>query len=213
MTRAGSRTTLAFLAACAGVVGATGCAGMASLDRGEMDGTPITDMRVEDVPVRGYHVVVELRTGESVTGELLAVEEDDLWVEPDEGAAIVQVPRRRVQLATVYVRSDASGELAGWTVLGTLSSISHGKLAIFGAPVWLAVGVPLAALDSSGARADVTGRGMDALFQFARYPQGLPDAIRPGGPRPLRAIRSTALPGPARESAELLDAPEPSSRR
>lgn len=204
MTRARAPSAIAaLLCAC----GASGCAGMASLDRGEMDGTPDLTQRVENVPVRGYHVAIELRGGTSIEGELLAVEEDELWVEPDEGPAIQQVARRDVELATVYVRSNESGELAGWTVLGTLSTLSHGSLALLGAPVWLAVGVPSATLESSGARADVTGRGMDALFQYARYPQGLPDAIRPGGPRALRPIQSTLLPGPTRESAELLDAP------
>lgn len=187
--------------------GAVGCAGMASLDRGEMDGTPDTTQRVEDVPVRGYRASVELESGESVDGELLAVDEDDVWIEPVEGAALRRVARRDVALVTVYVRGEASGGLAAWTVLGTLSTLSHGRFAVFSAPVWLAAGVPSAALESSGARADVSGHGLDALFQFARYPQGLPDAIRPGGPRPLRPVPSTLVPGPAREPAEMLDAP------
>lgn len=153
---------------------ATGCA-LASKDRAMSQGEVDRTLSVADVPVRGFPVSVEARNEAfpDIEGELLAVDKQHLWVLSD--GKLVHVHRHEVESATVRVLDTNTGfGLGVWTLLGTASALSHGVLFVLSGPIWLAVGVPVAAVTSSQEKARFDGPAFTGLWQFARFPQGLP---------------------------------------
>lgn len=132
--------------------------------------------RVEEVPVRGAPVTVAYASGGEVEGELLAVDEQHLWLERD--GVLVAVHRESIGSAQVSLGGPGGGTGAVMAALGTVSAASHGFLAVFSAPIWLAVGIPAAAVAGAEARSRHEGpRQLHYLFHYARYPQGLPPPL------------------------------------
>lgn len=109
-----------------------------------------------------------------VRGELVAADDDSLWVLPLDGG-LRSIPRettRQVQLTTF----DANwGYLATWTTLGTLSTISHGMLLIISGPVWILGGS--SATDIQSQMPIHTNPSTVVLRRYARFPQGLPPSV------------------------------------
>jgi hypothetical protein len=80
---------------------------------------------------------------------------------------------------TVEVRSSASGEMGVWTALGCASTVTHGYYLIITGPMWLATGITSAVGESRSSHAKAENQSdFGRLYQFARFPQGLPIAIR-----------------------------------
>jgi hypothetical protein len=136
----------------------------------------VEGVQVDQVPVVGYHVRVTRTGGRStVEGELLAAGWMQLWVLSNQTTVVVE----RDEISRVEINLyEASGEVwgaIGWTFLGVISTASNGWLAIFTAPAWLIAGTATAitAANASDMRVDRDG-GFDELYQFARFPQGLP---------------------------------------
>lgn len=155
---------------------ASGCA-VAPLDRSVSRGPVDTSLQVSDVPVRGFRVSVETRGADvaPVDGELLAVDRLHVWVA--RGWEVVALHRDEVARVTVTVLDDeATGlGLGVWTGLGAASTLSHGYYLLLSAPVWLGLGVPLTVYTSAQNRARFD-KDLGGLWQFARFPQGLPAA-------------------------------------
>ncbi len=152
------------------------CVGCAhTLDRTNVGGTVETNVPVEDVPVHGATVVVDLPDAPSIEGELLAVEDIYVHVLDEEGQR-VSIRRTGIDKVSVDVRKGSAGWYALWAGIGTISTLSHGFLLIGSAPIWLVVGT--ATTTGEGvASADVAVREAEdyaLLRHFARYPQGMP---------------------------------------
>lgn len=140
-------------------------------------GAPDPKATLEDVPVRGATVRVE---AEFVTyrGELLSVEEKLLWVlVPDSGE--VSVPRHELKQVVVEVRPSTVGRDASWTLLGAISTVSHGLFALFSAPLWLLTGTTSTLMNASSTSITLKPEGLATLWQYARFPQGRPQAQPP----------------------------------
>lgn len=167
--------------------GSAACA-TASLNRAELNGSEELGHRVEDVPVRGFAVVVEAG-GVSYQGELLAVGQSAVWIEMADGHA-VPIPRRSILRVRVHVHDTYGGEYGGWTAAGSASTITHGLLLVFSAPVWLIAGTATSFAETGTGLADARGGGLDNLDQYARFPQGPPPALT-GVPAP-----PTMMPAP-----------------
>ncbi len=191
------RLTLVAALACAHLAG---CA-TAELGRATLRGSDATDHGVAEVPVRGFDVVVTTVSG-PVEGELLAVDEDALWVRTVGGRS-VPIARRGVTRVRVQVEDTSGGPLGAWTATGTLLTASHGLMLAFTAPLWLLVGIPASVLETASGRADVEPRDFDRLHEYARFPQGPPPMLtgEPAAPEP--AAPEPAAPEPA--------APEPAA--
>jgi hypothetical protein len=155
----------------------SGCAGI-----GEPSGWLPTALEAQ---TEAYGAWIEVRYGsesgkrERVRGEFIAVGEDTVFVlvGDDESHQLVTIPRDVIERARLSTFDPGHGGIAGWTVAGTLSTISHGFGLILTAPLWMITGSI-----SSGAQARTrTERFPNApweyLKRFARFPQGLPSAV------------------------------------
>lgn len=174
----------------------------ASLDRSRVAGSHQGGVQVSDVPVRGAPAeVVWLRPecpsedcAGTESGELIAVDEQAVYVSflgsgSDWAASLSKIPRARIKSVSLEVGPSASSEVGGWTALGCASTLSHGYYLVFTGPLWLVAGIGAAANESASARAVAhDARDLSQLYQFARFPQGLPRAAPPPS--------VTALPAP-----------------
>lgn len=168
-----------------------------SLDRSVLRGrAPRPDtVDLSDVPIRGFPVTVKLTSGDrdplvydqqspwrlrgdEVQGELLAVDEDYVWLERHGHERYVAVPRSSVEWIRLRGFRHHGWGFGGWTLVGWASTASHGWFAIGTAPMWLAFGVPAAVFESRTNRLTVEPGDVGRLFQFARYPQGAPPFLR-----------------------------------
>ena len=163
-------------------LGLTACATRGGLDRSVSYGDP-THVALKDVPVKGFLVDVDVYEGDGASGELLAVYDDGLWVLTDKGTR--WVPKRSVRTVSVKLYRSPVGELVAWTFVGTLSTVSHGFFLVFTAPAWVLVGVTTALNASQATHLDVHQRDAPKLWQFARFPAGLPVGWRDPRPAPL----------------------------
>jgi hypothetical protein len=128
---------------------------------------------VADVPVFGFGAEVTERSGMEAEGELLAVDAEHVWINGPGGPAPLH--RMDIDHVIVWVSGDKSWVGFGvWTLLGTLSSVSNGLFLVFSAPIWLGTGIATSTASSSYNRARFEKPNFTNLWQFARYPQGLP---------------------------------------
>ncbi len=107
-----------------------------------------------------------------VDGELVAVDKDSLYVLSDGGLDAVALSS--IRKAKLMSYRSGSGEPALWTLLGTLSTASHGVGLIITAPVWILVGSSIAAGQSHAPELKRPEHAWAELRAFARFPQGLP---------------------------------------
>ncbi|CAN5617999.1 hypothetical protein BH09MYX1_BH09MYX1_13880 [soil metagenome] len=158
-----------------------GCAHTAPLDRTKLAGGSDVETDIADVPVRGFETRVYTNDGETVDGELLDVSAKWVAIETEDGAdlqiPVAQIARVRV---TAYSNGVLTGALVAWSLMGTLSTLSHGYFLIFTAPVWVGAGVSssiTSAVESDQSVIAVAGAQAD-LWQFARFPQGIPASFK-----------------------------------
>jgi hypothetical protein len=159
---------------------ATACALLAGcshesppFDRSVPIGSRSSGEKVADVPVRGHVVSVRTRRGE-ITGELLAVGPSELILLAKNDGQIV--PFSEVRDVDITLYPSRATAMAVWTGVGAASTVTHGVWALISMPVWLISGIRVSAADRENVR--VEGVRLDQLYQYARFPQGLPDVER-----------------------------------
>ena len=128
----------------------------------------------QDDPYGAWIVISPLGDGPKLQGEFLAVEPDSVFV-LSTGGDVQTIPRDSVARAQVAFYDSQWGNLAIWTTVGTLSTISNGWFLGFTFPLWTIGGslatssqsrAPLVWVDSTGA--------WDGVRMYARFPGGLP---------------------------------------
>jgi hypothetical protein len=130
----------------------------------------------------GAYIVVTLRDTITrkdtvmVRGEFLAVDRDTVFVLPMD-SIVRRVPVRGVAKAQVAWYDSEMEKLGWWTLLGTVSSLSHGFGLVFTMPLWIISGTASAASESRAPLLDVTRVGWDSVRPYARYPAGVPAAL------------------------------------
>jgi hypothetical protein len=151
-----------------------GCTAHGTASRSERWGSRPVPVVIAEVPVNGFEVTVSTED-DSFTGELLAV--DPCFVHVLKDSRTVSIPSSTVQYVRVqlYPGSTAGGVTA-LTFFGSISTLSHGWFLVFSFPIWLSTGIAtsvnLAYAD------DVKVKDGSLVFQFARFPQGLPPGWR-----------------------------------
>jgi hypothetical protein len=126
-------------------------------------------IRVEGTAASGAQSPDELLT----EGELIAVDQTAFHVLTQSG--FQSVPRASVRRITLTGYGNRARTLALWSVLGGVSTLSHGFYLLFTAPTW-AVGGVVASLKEKHAS---IWHDEDVAFRFARFPQGLPSGFDP----------------------------------
>lgn len=123
-----------------------------------------------------YGAWVDVTHGDSaqpmtVRGELIAVSPDSVHVLPLD-STLQSVARPTINELQMVTFDANWGNLATWTALGTLSTLSHGFILILSAPVWIIGGS--AATGTQSYRPVFTNPDTETLRTYARFPQGLP---------------------------------------
>lgn len=130
-----------------------------------------------DVAVQGFGGWAEVRTrlGAPVArtdGELVALDRDTMFVLT--ATQLVAVPVASVVDVKLTAYRSGSSWLAAWTLLGVLSTASHGLVLILSAPLWVVVGSISTAAESYVPQETERGVAVARLRPFARFPQGMP---------------------------------------
>lgn len=136
----------------------------------------------------------------NLEGELIAVSPESILVLA--GSSLRGVAWSQVRRAELFGYDSQAKNLALWSTIGTLSTVSHGVGLIISAPLWILAGAASTARQGRGARI-LCPPGTDRdLAPFARFPQGLPpgiDRARVGGGPPATSPRPSkewnSLPG------------------
>lgn len=145
-------------------------------------------------------------------GELVACDDAFVYLHLNDTASPwVMVPWPSVGKAEVRTASNGLPSAITWTVIGALAGISHGYWFIISGPVWAAVGIPSAFWAAANDR--MQGKCQE-LRPYARYPQGMPELIRPRywgpvGPQGPPLSVPPAVPAPPPEPTGPLPAPSP----
>lgn len=139
--------------------------------------------------VQGGWIVVKWRAGDvkqRLEGELIAVDEKRLDVLTASG--LRSVPREQVGGLKLVGYGTEGTSLGLWTLLGTVSTLSHGGFLLLTAPLWLIAGTAAAVGESNAGFAKP-----EELAKYARFPQGLPPGLDPAalGRLPERSRRAT----------------------
>jgi len=185
-----------------------GACAHASLDRSRVAGTHQGGVPVSDVPVRGVPAEVLWMRPECEkdwcisreSGELIAVDDQAVYVgfvgSGSIGAAsLSRIPRARIKSVSLEVGPSASSEVGVWTALGCASTLSHGAYLVFTGPLWLVAGIGTAANESASSHAVAqSAHDLSQLYQFARFPQGLP---KPQPPPVVPVLPASVLPPPS----------------
>jgi hypothetical protein len=139
-------------------------------------GTLPTAEQVENTAYGGY-ILVRLRGGGEAQGELLAVNSREVFVKTSVGQRTIRLD----QVETMRMATYHTGEygMSGWGLIGTLSTVSHGFLLVFSAPIWILTTSLSAAGESRRALIDFPDRPLSEFAMWARYPQGMPVVAPP----------------------------------
>jgi hypothetical protein len=146
-----------------------------------------------NVPVVGRSVTVVPNSGEEpdVRGELLAVEEDRLWVRDED--ELMEVPLSTVREVRVKQHDFDGGRALQWALLGGVATggalagacgsvegtENCGVVGLVVAGAWVLVGALAASSMEASSRLELGHPRPEDLRPFARLPQGLPPALRP----------------------------------
>jgi hypothetical protein len=156
----------------------------------------------------GAWITVRRRSLESrevlAEGELIAVHEDSLFVLVSDGpeSELVAVPRAPDIKAKVGTFDPKRGGLVAWTLLGSVSTVSHGVNLIFTLPIWIITGTVVG--NNAGAPAiehypdEFVFDSFDSMRVYARFPQGLMNSIDRAVLEPRLPAKLTKDPPPER---------------
>ena len=135
----------------------------------------------------GGWIVLRLDDDSRHQGELIAVGPDSLFVLEPGGCSAYGHARVRNALLTGY--DSEADRLQAWTIVGSISTLSHGYGLAVSLPAWLLVGSLATASQAHAGRVAVTPTTWEKARIYARFPQGLPEgidraALRPREPPP-----------------------------
>jgi len=128
----------------------------------------------------GGYILVRLRGGGEVRGELLAADDHGVTVNTPRGPHTI--PEPKIDSARLAAYQTGEVGLTAWGALGTATTLSHGFLLVFSAPIWIFTTGFTGASESRLALYDFPGRSLRELALWARYPQGMPVVAPPPPP-------------------------------
>lgn len=113
------------------------------------------------------------RTPPLAEGELIAIDTDTIHVLAD--GRLMSLPRASICCAVLTAYRMDLSELQLWSVVGTVSTLSHGIVLILTAPLWIIAGTAATSAASYAPR--IVGTDPAVLQLFARFPQGIPPGL------------------------------------
>lgn len=124
----------------------------------------------------------------TLKGEFIALQ-DQLICILTQNDSVVFIPVFSIYYAVLETHEHKYGPLALWTLIGTLSTISHGFFLIITAPVWLISGT-ISTVNASY-EGYFTKKHPDiewwkSVERYARFPQGLPGGVNINSIKPKK---------------------------
>lgn len=172
----------------------TACGGP-MVTHGQRD--PLRDARAANGPDEVFGETVSVTVGlDRFLGELIDCDGANLYVRLHvTGPAWMRIPWRPSTTVEITLGGSGPGFLV-WTLLGILSSLSHGYYAGLTSTVWGTVGSLTTSFTWNPREPVAT---CEALHRFARFPQGMPPgfAVRFGPDVENEAPPAPAPPGGA----------------
>ncbi len=126
----------------------------------------------------GGWISVGYRTGDlkrTIQGELIAIDLNQVFILTVEALTSISTDSIYDMKLTAY--NAEHGQLAGWTCLGILSTISHGAFLVLSAPAWIIGGSCVTGTRSHEPQITYPEKSLEAFRAYARFPQGLPEDI------------------------------------
>lgn len=120
----------------------------------------------------GWIVLHEEDERRMAEGELIAVMQDSVLVMTQAG--LVSRPLASTKQATLTAYDAHAGKLATWSLLGTVSTLSHGGGLVISAPIWIIAGAASTSTAVHQAEVKTPKRSWKDMQMYARFPQGIP---------------------------------------
>ena len=117
-------------------------------------------------------------------GELLTLGADAVYLLVDD--VVMAIAPKQISYAKLTFYSTDIGPIKGWTLLGTLSTISHGFGLALTAPIWILVGSFAAAEVSHRPQLIFPKTPLQEFQKYARFPQGFPPGFEGQALKPKR---------------------------
>lgn len=127
---------------------------------------------------KGAWIKIEYLSGASkrpIQGEFFAVNTETVYV--GTAAGLIAIPLSDIKKARLATYDSQYRKLSVWTLLGSLSTASHGWGLFLSAPVWIIGGSLAAAAQSHKPIESFPDSDWNELKKFARFPHGLPEGF------------------------------------
>jgi hypothetical protein len=125
----------------------------------------------------GAWMIVEYSSeagNKTAEGEFIALEKYQIYLLT--GYGLETISTINVQHVTLAVYKEERIART-WTLLGFLSTASHGYYAAASAPLWLLIGIYNASAESTSGITDSDVVDWDEIQKYARFPQGIPQGV------------------------------------
>jgi hypothetical protein len=123
--------------------------------------------------------------GSVVSGELIAVDNDSIYVLPENG--LQKFATSSVDTAKMVLYRPDTGKYIAWTAVTSVATIANGAFLVITFPITVITGVVTSSVE--GDRINFLDRATaswEEMSKFARFPQGLPPGIDLGSLRPRK---------------------------
>lgn len=124
----------------------------------------------------------EANESRRAVGELIATSADSVWILNQSEALVI--PTAAVESGKLFAYAPRTGNIAGWTVAGTLSTLSNGVFLLFTAPMWIVGGSLAGRSEIRAAQRNNPPLTWVELAPYARFPQGMPEGLELAALRP-----------------------------
>lgn len=115
-------------------------------------------------------------TSKSISGELIAVSSDSVYILTN--TSTISCSIKEILSARLIFFNNQSDAFSGWTLGGSLLTISNGVYSVFSLPLMLIAGISTSAGEAKRVNyIDYPDKPWSDLTKFARFPQGLSDNI------------------------------------
>jgi len=115
------------------------------------------------------------RTPTEVHGELIAIHSDSIFLLVSNN--LIGIPTAKIAKAKLTAFDANTAPLVLWSVLGTLSTLSHGVGLIISAPVWIISSTAATSAQSYAPQLSFPKKSWTEFRPFARFPNGLPPGL------------------------------------
>jgi hypothetical protein len=131
---------------------------------------------VDRVPHRGFAVRVRQVEGGPIEGELIAADDEALWLEEPPSGRLTRIPVANVRRVVIplYRRGPVIGTASAWSGALLVSTLSHGAWLIITMPIAAVVGGVAIGMTVVESRVVLVPATLEHAWRYARFPQGLP---------------------------------------